>query len=71
MPPSSYDMYMFGIIVLSIAVGVDIPHISKGPTKRAFEMILREVRINTVMADLVCESSIISPSRKTTLRKDA
>lgn len=42
-PVSAYDMYMFGIIVFSMAIGVDVPHIDKKKNSEAFEMIIRKV----------------------------
>ncbi|GBG30341.1 Protein kinase, putative [Hondaea fermentalgiana] len=34
---SSYDLYMMGIITVSMALGIDIPHIHKNDVKAAFE----------------------------------
>jgi len=34
---SSYDLYMVGIIIVSMALGIDVPHIDKEKVRKAFE----------------------------------
>ncbi|CAK9114230.1 60S ribosomal protein L15 [Durusdinium trenchii] len=38
--PSSYDLYMMGVIIASMALSVDIPHISSRGVRKAFESCL-------------------------------